>query len=229
MTAKAVVQTYEAYGGPEYLHIAPDGHEAGPTDAGEYRVAYVGRHASKRYPTWSKIPWGTPLKEEAGEVLVRVDGWWQRLRDVVDLTREKVEQYHHDLYRVRKVPNTWVFNDFGHATCFLYKDLNGNGRRDRKEEIHGEFIHTTPLDEAMTALGREVALGPSHGCIHVKPRDIDDMVKRGFLRKNTKVVVHPYSARRVVLPASPNARPPFEMHFFPSMKQILVIGTARGG
>lgn len=33
------------------------------------------------------------------------------------------------------------------------------------EKIHGEFFHTTPGDEAATALKNAVKLEPSHGCI----------------------------------------------------------------
>lgn len=116
MRRHVTVETYDAFGGPEFPWMGEDGFPKGPTDAGEYRVAYVGRHASKRYPTWSKIPWGTPLKDEGGELFVKMGPKWQRLGDVVPLTRADVEKYHATLYQERRVPRTWVFNDFGHAT-----------------------------------------------------------------------------------------------------------------
>ena len=75
-----------------------------PTDEGEYRVAYVGRHASQRYPTWSKIPWGAALKEEKGELWVHYQGSWRLLSSVVPLTKDNVQEYYASLYRIRKVP-----------------------------------------------------------------------------------------------------------------------------
>jgi hypothetical protein len=67
------------------------------------------------------------------------------LGEVVKLTKAEIEECHHQLYRTRVLPSTWVFNDFGHVTCFLYKDLNRNRHRDPNEPIHGEFLHTTPV------------------------------------------------------------------------------------
>jgi hypothetical protein len=134
VASKVLVRSYPAFGGPELTFLASDGHEAGPTDEGEYRVAYCGRHSSKKYPTWSKIPWGSKLKEEGEDVLVQFEGRWSKLSDVVALTKAEVVNYHYQLYRSRIVPATWVFNDFGHVTCFLYKDRNRNKRRDQNEE-----------------------------------------------------------------------------------------------
>ncbi len=226
MTSKVLVRSYSAFGGPEFSFMASDGHEAGPTDEGEYRVAYCGRHSSKRYPTWSKIPWGAKLKDEGGAIIVLFEGKWRRLSDVVELSKTDIEEYHYQLYRTRVVPSTWVFNDFGHVTCFLYKDRNRNGRRDRNEPIHGEFIHTTPVNEAQSDpnLHQPVVLEESHGCIHLQPVDIDDMIRRGYIRKNAAVVVHRYADRRIVVPRG-SGHAPFEVHFFPGMKQILVLGT----
>lgn len=226
MTSKVLVSSYAAYGGPEFSFVASDGHEAGPTDEGEYRVAYCGRHSSKRYPTWSKIPWGAQLRDDGGTIMVQYEGKWRRLTDVVALTKAEIEEYHYQLYRTRVVPSTWVFNDFGHVTCFLYKDLNRNRRRDPNEPIHGEFIHTTPVNEAQTdpKLHQPVMLETSHGCIHLKPVDIDEMIRRGYMRKNALVVVHRYADRRLVMPQG-IGHAPFEIHFFPGMKQILVLGT----
>jgi len=39
----------------------------------------------------------------------------------------------------------------------------------------------TPGDEAATRRGLAFQLGESHGCIHVKPTDRDDMIRRRFL------------------------------------------------
>jgi hypothetical protein len=126
------------------------------------------------------------------------------------------------------VPNKWVFNDFGHLTVYLYRDRNNNGRMDGNERIHGEFIHTTPGNEAEEAQGDDVVLGESHGCVHVKPADLDDMVNRRFLKNGRVVVVHRYAESRI-----PYARPkighgaPYEVHFYPGLRQMCVVGVER--
>src|SRR5690349_440382 len=80
MASKVVVAEYSAEGGPEKAFMAPDGHEAGPTDAGEYVIAYCAKHRSRRYPQWSSIPWGSPLKHDSDRVLVLLDGRWNWTR-----------------------------------------------------------------------------------------------------------------------------------------------------
>jgi hypothetical protein len=201
MASKVVVAEYSAEGGPEKPFMAPDGHEAVPTEAGEYRIAYCTRHRSRRYPQWSSIPWGSPLKLDGDRLLVHLDGRWQDVFKLAGVTPSGVESYHQLLYGTEKIPEKWVFNDFGHLTCYMFKDLNRNGRLDPPiEKISGEFFHTTPPDEAATSLHRPVRLGPSHGCIHLKPLELDDMVRRKFMRKGARVVVHGYDELLVRYP-----------------------------
>lgn len=198
MASKVVVAGYSAEGGPEKPFMAPDGHEAGPTDPGEYVIAYCAKHRSRRYPQWSSIPWGSPLKQDGDR-----------------------------LYGIDKIPDEWVFNDFGHLTCYMFKDRNRNGRLDRAtEKIHGEFFHTTPPDEARTSLHRPVSLQPSHGCIHLKPLELDDMVRRKFMRKGARVVVHRYN-ELLVRYANGTGAAPYELHFYPGLHKLLIVGTGR--
>jgi hypothetical protein len=56
---------------------------------------------------------------------------------------------------------------------------------------------------------------------------MDEMIRRGFLRKNVKFVVHRYADRKVIFPRRGHALAPFELHFFPGMQQLLVIGAER--
>jgi len=227
MSKRVTAEVYDAVGGPETSHLAPDGFEAGPTDPGEYRVAYCGRHVSQRYPDWSTIPWGAPLKDDGRELQVLYQGRWQRVFDVVGKTRDDVLEYYQELYFKRIVPTKWVFNDFGHVTCYFYQDTNNNRRFDRdRETLHPEFFHTTPVDEALSDLQRAVTLQGSHGCIHLKPPEITSMIKRGFMKPGTLVVIHPYFDRKAIFPPRGSARGPYELHFFPAMKKLLVIGTA---
>lgn len=223
---KLIVAEYEAEGGPEISFIAPDGHEAGPTDPGDYIVAYCSRHRSRRYPQWSGIPWGSKLKVDKAELLVLLDGRWQQVLKLTGATKVDVEDYYERLYRVRKVPDTWVFNDFGHLTCYMFKDTNRNGKLDGGEKIHGEFFHTTPPDEASTALGKPVRLVPSHGCVHLKPLDIDDMVKRRFMSKGTRVTVHKY-VEKLVSFRKGSAIGPYELHFYPGLHKVVVVGAGK--
>jgi hypothetical protein len=227
MATKVLVTSYDAVGGPETSSMGDDGFEMGPTDAGRYRVAYCGRHSSKRYRGWSTFRWGSAVKEEGGKVFVMHEGKWTDIEGY-GLDRKQVTEYSRVLYGVDKVPKKWVFNDFGHMTCYLYKDLDDNAKMDGKEKIHGEFIHTTPVDEANTRLGLAVQLGISHGCVHVKPGDIDEMIKRGFLAKNNLVIVHRYTETRVPFGRPRNSHSaPYELHFYPGLLKLWVVGVEK--
>jgi hypothetical protein len=225
---KTILEEFDAVGGPAKRRIGSDGFVAGPTDAGEYLVAYCGRHTSRRYPHWSSIPWGTPLKEEKGELMVQLRGTWEKLAKYSPVTRADVVRQHGLLYGTGKVPTTWVFNDFGHVTCYLFRDLNFNGILDSRERIHGEFLHTTPSDEAATSLGLRFSLGESHGCVHLRPLDIDRMIAKGYLRRGRRVVIHRYSERTIPFRRTgASARSSFEVHFFPGIQKLFVVGRSR--
>jgi hypothetical protein len=221
-----LLSTYDAVGGPEKKVLAPDGFWAGPTDAGEYVVAYCGKHRSRRYPDWSSIPWGTHLKDDGTTVFVLLDGKWQNVEHLTRITRALIIDEYRGLYGTAKVPPSWVFNDFGHLTCYIFKDRNRNRRLGAAggERIHGEFFHTTPVDEARTTLHRSVKLDVSHGCIHLKPLDIDTLVREGYMRKGARVVVHSYADTMIRFPRASHGKAPFELHFFPGLKQLAVIG-----
>jgi hypothetical protein len=131
-----------------------------------------------------------------------------------------------ELYGSYSLPKTWVFNDFGHITCYFYKDKNGNRRLDRDlgEQIHREYFHTTPDDEADMAAGKAVALQESHGCIHLKPNDIDMMISKGYFKQGNLVVVHPYGDTVPDWTQNSAGVKPFEVHFFPGVKKVVVTG-----
>lgn len=203
--------------------MASDGFQQGPTDAGEYRVAYFGRHISRRYPFWSGVPWGAPLKEENNSLRVNIGGKWSRLSAFSLATKEDIMNRHEELYASRKIPSTWVFNDFGHMTCFLFRDKNLNGRMDNGEKIHGEFLHTTPFDEAMTALKRPVTLEPSHGCVHLKPADVDEMISRKYLVKGRKVIVHRYKDHAPLMILGAKGSGDLELQFYPASRRLYVL------
>jgi len=218
--------TYDAVGGPALEHTGADGYSAGPTDEGSYIMAGAWKQSkSKLYPAWSTLAWGTPLRENTdGSISVYVDGKWQPLFNFTKVTRDEIKEMYYQLYGKSEIPKTWVFNDFGHLTTYYFKDKNNNKKLDKGERIESELIHTTPPDEANTALGIKVELSESHGCVHVKPRDIDEMVARGYIAKGNAFVVHSYSEKTPTDIPCADAKAPFEVHFFPGPKKIYVFG-----
>jgi hypothetical protein len=227
---RAVVASFDAVGGPSKLSKADDGYWAGPTDAGEYRVSHCGRHSSPSYPDWSKIRWGSEIREVGGAVQVMHDGKWQALKVLSPrLEKKDIMSRHLELYGKYELPKTWVFNDFGHMTCYFYKDRNRNKRLDKDagESIHREYFHTTPDDEAASAAGKPVTLTPSHGCIHLKPKDIDAMIAAGYLKGGNRVVVHRYKDKLPAWGSDAAAVAPFEVHFFPGASKVLVTGQTK--
>lgn len=197
-----------------------------PTPAGRYRVAYCARHSSpRRYRTWSLFRWGSEVKEEGGKVLVKHDGKWTDVA-VCGLNRDAIVQYAYELYGRTEVPKKWVFNDFGHMTCYIYRDQNNNARQDPGEPTMGQMLHADPEGEALEWLSEPIKLEASHGCVHLKPADIDDMVKRKFMRKNNLVIVYPYSEMRISHGrSSVSHRAPYELHLYPGLQLMCVIGV----
>ncbi|MCG5055453.1 MAG: L,D-transpeptidase family protein [Myxococcales bacterium] len=169
-----------------------------PTPAGTYRVASIGQHVSKwKYPL-SKIPWGTKLIRKGDRFEVDLKGKRQDVEKLTGASADWVLRTYKLLYKMTDAPTEWLFNDFGHLTVYLYVDKNKDGRWDRKQEPRlSEFIHTTPNDEAAEHLARAKGiepsynLGESHGCVHVRPGDIDTAVSAGYLKANQLFVVHP--------------------------------------
>ena len=110
---QVVVAKYDAVGGPAASKPGSDGHRMGPTDDGNYVVAYCGRHKSRRYAYWSAIRWGTPIKEKAGKIYYLERKRWR----LAPPTKTEVLDLHEELTGKRVIPKTWIFNDFGHMTC----------------------------------------------------------------------------------------------------------------
>jgi RHS repeat-associated protein len=196
---KVIVNSLMAAGGPSKSQMGSDGFMMTPTDSGKFRIFGSWAHSSSRYPAWSAVPWGSKLKERRGKLYIKVRGKWSLLSKYSNVTKTEIMDYYDDLYGKRILPDKWVFNDFGHLTFFYYKDRNNNKKLDKgKEKIHGEFIHSSPDTEAMTAQGQKVKLKHlyvSHGCIHIRPIDIDEILKKGYLKKGYEFIVHSYKAK----------------------------------
>jgi hypothetical protein len=113
-------------------------------------------------------------------------------------------------------------------TCYLYRDANSNARQDASEPTLSEMLHAEPTAEAAAKLGEPVRLDASHGCVHLKPADIDDMVSRRFMQKDNLVIVHQYTEMRIANgKPSIGHRAPYELHFYPGLQLMCVIGVER--
>jgi hypothetical protein len=227
---RVIVDRYLGAGGPAEVRTGLDGFEAGPTDAGTFVIASTGQHSSARYPTWSKIRWGSPLRVAPdGHVEVLHEGQWRRLDSFPNAPSvDDLKQRYLELYGEEEVPKTWVFNDFGHLTVYYFKDLNRNRRLDGREAIHGEFIHSTPDNEAQEAQGRSPELAESHGCIHALPSNLDEMKRKGYLERGNTLVVHAYSEEAPLDTPIEPGKPPFEVHFYPGAQHFVIFGQSPG-
>jgi hypothetical protein len=53
------------------------------------------------------------------------------------------------------------------------------------------------------------------------------MVKLGYMRKGVRVVVHRYDEKIIRFPKTARATPPYELHFFPGLRKLAVVGGWR--
>jgi hypothetical protein len=180
-----------------------------PTTPGSYVIHNHGPYVTA---TWdmSRIAWGTPLKLDAGGEHVLYQGGsgsnrWRRVdRLIPRLTAAKLRVLYKNLYGKTGIhdsnldgfPDKWVFNDFGPWAIRYYLDRNRNRRLDAGERLMGEMIHTTPINEAETAIEAKtgetdlVKLEYSHGCIHIKPIDRVSFLKFGAFQTGNLMIVH---------------------------------------
>lgn len=259
MAAKLLIKIKEfaAHGGPSTKTMGGDGHEMTPTQSGRFVIAKIEKHISYgKYALWSGVPWGAGLKFSGDVTYIDIGnkGLWQRLsayrplwlkeygtedaikKNILDYWKE-IAFVHNPgttipLYRLQN-PDKWVFNDFGHVSVKYFRDTNHNGILDRNEQILGDFIHTTPGDEATSFFNKTQAatlpktpinLPGSHGCIHVKPDEIDAMISSGYLKKGQSIVVHPYNDLQMTsnIKADRYTRAGYEAHFFPGLYKIAI-------
>lgn len=218
--------------------LAKEGHT--PTRSGRFTILTIEKHVSGGRWLFSTIPWGTPMRVDPDAIYIRLNNKWRKLSstdprwlaDYKNSTNpeQDLKKMLLDYYKPmgaqygKAIPDSWVFNDFGHVSIKYFRDANRNGIFDRgKESIISDFIHTTPPDEAQTAFNNRnnrpdnIALSYSHGCIHVKPNDIDHLISNGYVRKGIIIEIHPYAAalHAPVSYMSNDGTQPHELHFFP--------------
>lgn len=190
------VARYDAWGGPSSMGSDPRMAEE-PTWPGTYVI-----HGTQTYitPTWpmSKIKWGTALLDQPqlNDVYYRLPSTkWGSVKNDIGIDRKTIVKLYFDYYGKMRVPSVWVFNDFGPIAIRWFKDTNGNKILDKNERLSGQMFHTTPQNEAEVSLGKPVQLTPSHGCIHLNPRDRDVIMNMGGFKPKTTFVVRKYNEK----------------------------------
>ncbi len=190
---KVITHRLKAWGGPAIMGTDPRMAEE-PTWPGTYVIHST---TSYRTPTWpmSKIAWGTELRDmpQSNDVWYKLaSGKWGSIKKDIGSSRHDLVRLYYKMYGQMKVPNKWVFNDFGPIAIRWFKDQNKNKILDGDERLSGQMFHTTPDNEAETALGKPVVLTPSHGCIHLKPADRDSLLSIGAFKPKTTFTIHSY-------------------------------------
>jgi hypothetical protein len=201
---KPVLKT-EAWGGEapvpgvDYGPMKPQ-----PTTPGSYIIHSYAPYVTRTWPL-SRIAWGTRIKlDPTNKYLLYEVGSnrWDKVENKVphatpDAIRALYrEHYPKGGYRDPDgdgIPEVWLFNDFGPMAVRYFRDKNHNRKKDADEALSGEMIHTTPDNEAETALGTTPVLGASHGCIHVPPLSRDAFRTAGAFDRGNDLVIHPYS------------------------------------
>jgi hypothetical protein len=250
------IKEFDAHGGPSVKTMGADRNEMTPTESGRFVIAKIEKHVSSGRYLWSGVPWGAGLKFINNVTYIDISnkGLWQKLTVYRPIwlkeyqTEAAVTNAIIDYWKViafttyagnnialygMQIPDRWVFNDFGHISVKYFRDKNHNGILDKNESILGDFIHTTPSNEAVSFYNSTrqasqstfaVDLPGSHGCIHVKPEDVNTMIGSGFLKKGEVIVVHPYSEKVMPATIKPDryTRKGYEAHFFPGLFKIAI-------
>jgi hypothetical protein len=172
-----------------------------PSPEGRYDVVDVSPHAAFSW-SYSYVPYGSDLRESSGEVEYRDGtGKWRFATGPASVFAGRNPPplgFREYLNEDGKLPPTWRYNDFGHLRARL-RDQTTRALQTHmvhssadQEETAAYFAETGALLRPDEALRR---LRHSHGCEHVHPRDLDDMVTRGFLRPGAVFVIHGYDDR----------------------------------
>lgn len=196
-----IVASYRARGGPPSRIEDFGKHVADPTKPGVYRLGAAHTHVTSSWYN-SQIPWGAEIRKNDEGYQYRwrgSSGWlWATSHPASTLKEPLVSSDFEGLPEVtRDGVSLWIWNknDFGPLAWNLVpSDI---------------YVHTTAATEADTARGAATTLSHSHGCIHIDPRERDEMMERGYLGMDVLFVV-----RR------------FEEHLLPDpVRHDMLIGT----
>src|SRR4051812_40779374 len=98
--SRIVVAGYDAVGGPEKAGNRREQFTRHPTRAGDYVIATIHPHVGHKY-AFSRVRWGTPMRDHDGSIELFSDGAWRplayfRLEGKADEIREIVSKYFSD-------------------------------------------------------------------------------------------------------------------------------------
>jgi hypothetical protein len=175
----------------------------GLTNPGTFFITRIGKHRSTR-ESWplSVYTWDETVHLELKTR--NVFGWGNKTTPELTLSQEDFDDYYANhpavLKAIRRgdsfVNVPWRVNDFGHITIKMSPDKNNNGILDPEERdvVSPCFLHTTPQGERAKMNGTEdtYVLTYSHGCIHVKPSDIDTLIEKYIILEQTKMIIYSY-------------------------------------
>ena len=175
-----IVDVVNARGGPAVTVKDFGGHTADPTTAGTWTL---GAGKSVVTASWdnSQIPWGA-------EVRKRADGEWEfkdpdtnNWKIATGSKSQLAKPLDVSVFESNnKGGSTWRVNDFGEMGW-------------RIQGTDGQFIHTSPDDEATTLAGSSPELSASHGCVHLDPAGRNRLRDRGYVQAGVTFVVRKYT------------------------------------
>ena len=195
-----VLDTYGMVGGLNESRDDPTNPtvDFGPSPKGKYKVKEVNPHTSTAW-SYSYVPYGAALREQGGEIQFRDGGGQWKFatgpqsaflgRNPPPLERNAY------LDRDGKPMKAWTLNDFGHLRGRLVAVATGG--------TQSHMIHSSPEQERNANYWKDtdrlvdpsqalVTLNHSHGCEHIQPRDMDELVAKGYLAPGTTFVIHGY-------------------------------------
>jgi hypothetical protein len=182
---RSIVASYRARGGPPSRLDDDAEHVAVPTKPGVYKLGAAHAHVTSNW-YYSQIPWGAEIRKNEGGYQYRWPGrsvWlWATSNPAGTLKEPLATDDFEDLPAVTRDGMTyliWNKNDFGKIAWNLVpSDM---------------YVHATADMEAKAgadaAPDAATSLACSHGCIHVDPRERDEMMKRGYLGTDIPLVV----------------------------------------
>lgn len=193
-------ERYEVGAGPPPGQGRKDGggHTASFTPPGRYTLDRMEHHTTSNWPS-SVVPWGAAIREKEGIIEYQVGGQWKKatgpdgsvtramrkwfIRSNQPITLEEASaEARRIFFPEHRLVEKWIYNDFGEWSW----NLKSHGHRT------AYYIHTTPAAEWAFAAKVSYEMEQSHGCIHIRPADRDEMRSRGYLEAGIRVDVRDY-------------------------------------
>ena len=195
-------ETYEVAAGPPpgKSQNGEGGHTAAFTPPGEYVLGSPEHHITANWPS-SVVPWGAAIRESNGVIEYQVGSLWKPATGEKGAVTSSVLLWHQrsnepiTLDDASKEARTLFFEHHRLVTTWLKNDF-GNWSWNLKRAGHRTpfYIHTTPEAEYAATNNLSYEMQQSHGCIHIRPADRDEMRSRGYLHQGIKVEIIKYGS-----------------------------------